>query len=84
MRKLANNKIAEHSQIFFKTGKGQYGEGDIFLGIRVPVLRKIAKKFRRISLVEVSKLMESKFHEERLLSILMLVNLFKSGDEDDQ
>ena len=84
MIKLANNKIAEHSQRFFKTGKGQYGEGDIYLGIRVPVLRKIAKKFRRISLAEVSKLLESKFHEERLLSILMLVNLFKSGDEDDQ
>ena len=84
MRKLANKKTAKHSQRFFKTGKGQYGEGDIFLGIRVPVLRKIAKKFRRISLAEVSKLLESKFHEERLLSILMLVNLFKSGDEDDQ
>ena len=84
MRKLANKEIAERSQRFFKTGKGQYGEGDIFLGIRVPVLRKIAKKFRRISLAEVSKLLESKFHEERLLSILMLVNLFNSGDEDDQ
>ena len=84
IRKLANKKTAEHSQRFFKTGKGQYGEGDIFLGIRAPVLRKIAKKFRRISLAEVSKLLESKFHEERLLSILMLVNLFKSGDEDDQ
>ena len=84
IRKLANKEIAEQSQRFFKTGKGQYGEGDIFLGIRVPVLRKIAKKFRRISLAEVSKLLESKFHEERLLSILMLVNLFKSGDEDDQ
>ena len=84
MRKLANKKIAEHSKRFFKTGKGQYGEGDIFLGIRVPVLRKFVKKFRRISLAEVSKLLESKFHEERLLSILMLVNLFKSGDEDDQ
>ena len=84
IRKLANNKTAKLSQRFFKTGKGQYGEGDIFLGIRVPVLRKFVKKFRRISLAEVSKLLESKFHEERLLSILMLVNLFKSGDEDDQ
>jgi len=84
IRKLANKKTAKHSQRFFKTGKGQYGEGDIFLGIRAPVLRKIAKIFRRISLAEVSKLLESKFHEERLLSILMLVNLFKSGDEDDQ
>ena len=84
IRKLANKKTAKHSQRFFKTGKGQYGEGDIFLGIMVPVLRKIAKKFRRISLPEESKLLESKFHEELLLSILMLVNLFKSGDEDDQ
>ena len=84
IRKLANNKTAKLSQRFFKTGKGQYGEGDIYLGIRVLVLRKIAKNFRRISLAEVSKLLESKFHEERLLSILMLVNLFKSGDEDDQ
>ena len=84
MIKLANKEIAEHSQRFFKTGKGQYGEGDIFLGIRVPVLRKFAKTFRRISLAEVSKLLESKFHEERMLSILMLTNHFKSGDEDVQ
>ena len=84
IKNLANKKTAKYSQRFFKTGKWQYGEGDIFLCIRVSVLRKIAKKFRRVYLAEVSKLLESKFHEERLLSILMLVNLFKSGDEDDQ
>ncbi len=81
---LANEQIAEHSQRFFKTGKGEYGEGDIFLGIRVPVLRKLVKKYRGISIAEVHRLLHSKFHEERLLAVLMLVQLFKSGDESEQ
>jgi len=82
---LANKEIAEHSQRFFKTGKGEYGESDIFLGIRVPVLRKLVNKYRGISLVEVSKLLHSKFHEERLLAVLILVHLFKnrSGTLDE-
>ena len=75
---LANKEIAEHSQRFFKTGKGEYGESDIFLGIRVPVLRKLVNKYLGISLEEVSKLLHSKFHEERLLAVLMLVQLFKT------
>jgi len=78
LMQLANEQIAEHSQRFFKTGKGEYGEGDIFLGIRVPVLRKLVKKYRRISIAEVRKLLHSKFHEERLLAVLMLVHLFKN------
>jgi 3-methyladenine DNA glycosylase AlkD len=81
---LANEQIAEHSQRFFKTGKGEYGEGDIFLGIRVPLLRKLVKNYRGISITEVHKLLHSKFHEERLLAVLMLVQLFKSGDESVQ
>ena len=82
---LANKEIAEHSQRFFRTGKGEYGESGIFLGIRVPVLRKLVKKYRGISLVEVSKLLHSKFHEERLLAVLILVHLFKnrSGTLDE-
>ena len=78
LMQLANEQIAEHSQRFFKTGKGEYGEGDIFLGIRVPVLRKLVKKYRRISIAEVRKLLHSKFHEKRLLAVLMLVHLFKN------
>ena len=80
---LANKEIAEHSQRFFKTGKGEYGESDIFLGIRVPVLRKLVNKYRGISLEEVSKLLHSKFHEERLLAVLMLVQLFKTGGDEE-
>jgi len=81
---LANKEIAEHSQRFFKTGKGEYGESDIFLGIRVPVLRKLVNKYRGISLEEVSKLLHSIFHEERLLAVLMLVQLFKTGGDEEQ
>lgn len=82
LRRLGDKKIAEHSQRFFKTGEGQYGEGDRFLGIRVPVLRGLARKNRGISIEEISRLLKSKFHEERLLSVLMLVDVFNSSDRN--
>ncbi len=53
MQELSNPKIAEHSLRFFKTGPGEYGEGDVFLGIRVPVTRKVARKFRELPLEQV-------------------------------
>jgi len=81
MLDLSNSKIAEHSLRFFKTGPGEYGEGDVFLGIRVPVTRKVARKFRELPLGQVLKLVKSKYHEERLLALFMLVALFKKGDE---
>ena len=79
---IADPVIAEHSQRFFKTGKGEYGEGDRFLGIRVPVLRKHVGKFRDISLSETLKLFRSGFHEERLFALLVLVKKFKRGDDE--
>ncbi len=84
LRRLSNNEIAEHSQRFFKTGKGEYGEGDKFLGIRVPILRKLARKYNRTSIENISKLLKSKFHEERLLSLVMLVGLFKRAKDKDR
>ncbi len=84
LRRLSNKEIAEHSQRFFKTGKGQYGEGDKFLGIRVPVLRKIAKKYQGISIDECAQLLKSQFHEERLLSLLMLVAIFNKAYSKDR
>jgi 3-methyladenine DNA glycosylase AlkD len=79
--KLGNKKIAEHSQRFFKTGKGEYGEGDIFVGIRVPVVRAEAKKYYNLSLSETGKLLKSPYHEIRLCALLILVEKYSRGDE---
>ena len=84
LRELANLQIAEHSQRFFKTGPGEYGEGDRFLGIRVPVLRKQARKHRELPLAEARKLLKSAFHEERLCALLILVEKFTRGDTEQR
>jgi 3-methyladenine DNA glycosylase AlkD len=82
LRELGDPAIAEHSQRFFKTAKGEYGYGDKFLGIRVPVLRKHVKLWQDIRLEQVATLLKSGFHEERLLALLLLVRQFSSGDDD--
>lgn len=84
LRGLANPQIAQHSQRFFKTGPGQYGEGDQFLGIRVPVLREQAKKLKDTPLAEVRCLLKSPYHEERLCALLMLVQKFSQANAADQ
>lgn len=80
LNSLADKKVAEHSQHFFKTGKGEYGEGDVFLGIRVPVIRRLAKKYQQLPLNNIQTLLKSKHHEQRLLALILLVNLFKKSD----
>ncbi len=84
LQKIANPKQAKILQRFFKTGKGEYGEGDKFLGIRVPVLRKMAKKYSGVAIDEVSQLLKSQFHEERLLALFMLIDIFRRGSEKDR
>lgn len=79
---LADEKIAAHSRRFFKTGKGEYGEGDQFLGIRVPPLRAVAKKHRNIPRSQIEKLLSSAFHEIRLCAAFILVDQFKRADVD--
>ena len=81
LRKLGNKQRAANSQWFFKTGPGEYGEGDRFLGIKVPELRKLAKEYQDIPLTEVTHILESPIHEERLLALLILVRAFAKGDE---
>lgn len=84
IRELANSEIAEHSQRFFKTGVGEYGEGDHFLGIKVPVIRKEVKKFKKEEIKVIIKLLSSKYHEERLFSLIWLVEKYKKGNEEIQ
>jgi len=80
---LANAGDAIHLQRFFKTGKGEYGEGDVFRGIRVPELRKLAKEAAGTPLDEVSKLLDSKFHEDRALAVILLCDAFaKTGESE--
>jgi 3-methyladenine DNA glycosylase AlkD len=68
-------------QGFFKTGKGQYGEGDIFLGVTVPNTRIVAKKFTDLYIFEIEDLLYSKIHEERLCALLLLVEKYSKTDE---
>ena len=65
---------------FFKTGKGQYGEGDVFLGIAVPITREIAKKYSDMGFADIHKLLLSKIHEERLSALMILAEKYKKSD----
>ena len=78
---LANKKNAEVAQRFFKTGPGEYGEGDIFLGIRVPVLRGLAKEYQTITFKETEHLLKSPIHEERLLALFILIRIYSKAEE---
>lgn len=78
---MADEEKARLLMRFFKTSKGQYGEGDKFLGIVVPETRKLVKKYRDISKDDILHFLHSKFHEKRLFALLVLVDQFSQGDE---
>jgi 3-methyladenine DNA glycosylase AlkD len=84
LKKLSDPKQATLLQRFFKTGKGEYGEGDIFLGIKVPKQREAVKRYKELPLVEILDLLRSKIHEHRLSALLILVEQFKNADEKEQ
>jgi 3-methyladenine DNA glycosylase AlkD len=84
LQKIGDKEDAKFLQGFFKTGVGQYGEGDIFLGIRVPALRKLAKEYKTLSPEEVLPLLRSPYHEVRLFALILFVNAFAKGDESTQ
>jgi 3-methyladenine DNA glycosylase AlkD len=84
IRALADPEIAAHSARFFKTGPGEYGAGDRFLGVRVPVVRKVAREFRGAPLAAALPLLRSRLHEERLLALVMMVDLYQRGGDGAQ
>jgi 3-methyladenine DNA glycosylase AlkD len=81
LKALANPSRAFGLQKFFQTAKGQYGEGDIFLGLTVPEVRKIAAKYKNLTFPEIEKLTSSRFHEFRLCGLVILTLQFKSSKE---
>jgi 3-methyladenine DNA glycosylase AlkD len=82
LEKLSDPEHAMKLQGFFKTGEGEYGEGDIFLGVRVPDQRRIAKKYKNIPLTDVVELLQSGIHEHRLTALFILTEQFNKGDEE--
>ena len=81
LQQLADKQTAIVLQRFFKTGPGEYGAGDTFIGIKVPPLRKLAIEFQNASLLTLRRLLKSKIHEERTLGLMILVRQFDRGDE---
>jgi len=81
IRDSSNQLKAKILQSFFKTKKGEYGEGDLFLGLTVPTSRTIAQKYILLSLSDLTKLIQSKYHEERLIALLILIEKYSQENE---
>ncbi|MBN4054010.1 DNA alkylation repair protein [Haliea sp. AH-315-K21] len=84
LQEKSDKKIAEHSARFFKTAEGEYGEDDIFLGIRVPVIRSFVKRWLTMPLLQNEKLLHSPYHEARLAAVILLSEKFKRADSKTQ
>jgi 3-methyladenine DNA glycosylase AlkD len=81
LRRLGNPVRGVHSQRFFKTGPGEYGEGDKFLGLTVPEMRGIVRRYRELDDAAVLELLSSSWHEERLVALLLMVEAYDRGDD---
>ena len=77
LRKFAKPKKENDHKRFFKTGKGEYGEGDLFLGVDTPIKRKISKKYSETPLKEIEKILQSKYHDERQVALFIMINKLK-------
>jgi|TARA_Y100000031_G_scaffold156411_1_gene210846 3-methyladenine DNA glycosylase AlkD len=84
LKQVADPARARHESRYFKTGKGEYGEGDIFLGIKTAYKRKLAKKYSQLSLKDVEYLISSKFHDYRFIALVILINKYQKGDKQEK
>ena len=84
IRELGQPKDAVLLQRYFKTGPGEYGEGDIFVGLKVPAIRQLVKEFWQVDEPVIRQLLASAIHEERLLALLILVRQFEEGSDADR
>ena len=84
IKEKSNKQQAKSLQWFFKTGAGEYGEGDVFAGIKMPVQRKIAKEFKNLNYDDIRELVGSKIHEERMIGLLILQDKYEKGGEKEK
>lgn len=82
LSELKDEERARVLQRYFKTGPGEYGQGDVFMGLRLPQLRSLVTGCLHLTLVQLSELMSSPIHEERLLALLILVRQYRKADVD--
>ncbi len=81
---LGSPEVSKTMKWFFKTGKGEYGEGDVFAGLKVPTQRKLAREFRDLTFADLKLLLASPVHEERLISLFILIDKFAKSTEKEQ
>ncbi len=79
-----NSEKAKLYQRFFKTGKGEYGEKDVFIGLTMPKQREIAKKYSNLSLPKIQELLKNKIHEHRMIGLIILSNKYKKAKEEEK
>jgi 3-methyladenine DNA glycosylase AlkD len=82
LKKYASKENAAVLQRFFKTGPGEYGDGDVFIGVKVPPIRKTAEKFLTLSIPQLKKVIKSPIHEERLLALIIITKKFGKADDE--
>jgi 3-methyladenine DNA glycosylase AlkD len=81
---VSSKKVAKTNSSFFKTGEGEYGEGDVFLGVTVPLQRKIIKDFLHLPKKEIKKMLESEVHEHRFSALIILIERYKKADKKEK
>lgn len=84
LREFADESDAVTLQRFFKTGPGEYGEGDRFIGIRVPSTRRVARTYRNLPMIDIVALLRSEIHEERFLALTILTQKYQKGSIREQ